>query len=121
MEGRVEKVNELLKLISSLDRNFFTDKDGFMSHFVIENKRVCYIDKYTRKIIRQFSECGRWNGFSNGGTLREFIRQLVVYIRKGKPRYKEYYFNNWGYSEESKKIIKDKMIEIGFLEYTKED
>ena len=115
MEERIIKVNELIKLITSLDRDIFTDKDGFISYFTIINNRVAYIDKYTRNIIKQFPEFGSWNGFSNGGTMREFVRQLVLFIRNGKPRYRDYYFTNWGYSEESNKKIKNKMIEIGFV------
>ena len=115
MDKRTMQANELLRIIDESDRSFFNDKNGNISYFLIINNRVCYNDKYTNFIIKQFPEYNGWYGFSNGGTMREFILQLVLYIRKGKPRYKKYYFNAWGISEENKEKIRQKMIEIGFL------
>ena len=117
---RIRKVNELIKLIASLDRKFFYSKKAYdgtkdsYSEFSFEKNRVCYLDNYSRKKIKQFPNDKYWNGFSNGGTLKGLIKDLVRFIRFGKPIYTGYSCWYWGYEEESVKKIEDKMFEIGF-------
>lgn len=122
---RVKKVNELILLISSLDRRFFYSEKSFngtknvVSRFSLQNGRIHFLDSYSLKVIKSFPDSKEWLGFSNSITLQLLIKQFVLFIRTGEPLTKLCY-DNWYYSEQSIKKIENKMVELGFLIKEKE-
>lgn len=81
MDKRVEIANKMIKIISSYGRRFFYNKsDGAVAFFVIKNKRIYFVDDYTKKEI--YLHYRYWNkGFLHGGTLRHLVNHLKNYIQ----------------------------------------
>lgn len=78
---RLNSANQLLDVISRCGRNFFRYKDHTAYFELSQSGKVFFIDSYTKKRIYTHSKF-RWNGFTNGGTLRRFIESLRDYIVK---------------------------------------
>lgn len=117
---RMNKVNELIELISSIDRRFFYSKSKDKVAKFIEGKTtVFYIDDYTQETIHLRNVC-KDGGFSHGGTLWGLVHDFKEWIITGKHSnsrngYGGLYCPHWGYTEESMKRIQEKGKEIGFL------
>lgn len=104
---RAVHANTLILSIASYGRKFFRHEDTVAKLFVQPSGRVFILDEYTRKLIYTHYK-GHWDGFNNGGTLRNLVCMLRDYIMTGERihighictqrRYDE--SNIWGYSEE---------------------
>ncbi len=82
---RLATANAIIVAISQHGRGFFSHK-GRVSRFeVAPNGRLWYRDGYTDKLIYVAYRKSRWRGFTEGGTLREFIENLADYIVRNAP------------------------------------
>lgn len=133
-EKRCELANELIRLIANEGRTFFNyegtnyqDEVGCISHFVIKNDcDIYFVDGYTHRHIYVYQSRNFKRWFSEGGTLQALVMDLVEYIELGNSAngtngYGGVYCQNWGYSEESMKVIQQKAIDIGFSNTIIED
>lgn len=117
---RLQKANELIRVISSCGREFFKHKNN-ISEFVFDfyqfNKgRLYYRDKWTLKLLPCWKNRDNrryqskiWCAFSDGGTLKDLIKDLASYIMTGEELpnhfgpWPEWYCscdNYWGYPKE---------------------
>jgi hypothetical protein len=99
---RCERANELLRVIASCGRRFFSqDEDRLqrmenpqISRLEVDDRgRVWFTDKYTQKRIYLHYEYWK-RGFSDGGTLRSLVCSLRDYIMTGK-RLHAWHFGPW--------------------------
>lgn len=132
-EQRCALANDLIKVIANEGRKFFDhegtnyrDEAGCISHFVIKNGYIYFVDGYTHRHIYVYKSRNFKRWFSEGGTLQALVMDLVEYIRTGKPTnamngYGGVYCPHWGYPEASMKVIQHKAIEIGFSSSKVED
>jgi hypothetical protein len=91
-EHRKDLANNIIKIIAAHGRGFFYHK-GNISRFEILNGRVWFHDGYSnKKIYTHYT--GRWNGFTEGGTLRSVVIMLRDYIQ-GKKDINLRYFGPW--------------------------
>lgn len=85
---RAALVNELVQTIASVGRQFFLyEKEGkknIASMEVDDRGVIWWIDQYSEEKI-YVAYHGRWRGFTNGGTLKEFVRYLAQFVRDGVP------------------------------------
>lgn len=81
-QERAEIANQMLAEIGSCGRKFFAH-NGRVSRFEVDERgRVWLIDKYKeRRVYTHY--LGRWNGFTEGGTLRRLIERMRDFIRDG--------------------------------------
>ena len=80
---RIDQCNELIRLIASAGRKFFSDKDGYVSTLELGKRgRVLFVDYYTRRRIDTHAH--EWRGFTSGGTLRRLVELMRDYIKKGE-------------------------------------
>jgi len=82
-EARCRKANELVLYIAARGRKFM-HHEGFVSRFELTGWRVYYIDRYTRDRIFTGSPRSYWRGFSGGGTIKQLVESLSLYIRTGE-------------------------------------
>lgn len=83
-QDRANRANELLLRIGSVGRNFFSYPQHYgVGKFIVDYRgRIWFFDGYTGKqIYLHYKYWGR--GFSEGGTLRYLINDLMIYIRDG--------------------------------------
>jgi elongation factor P hydroxylase len=117
---RMNKINELIKLISNTDRRFFYSKTKDKIGKFIEGKTVVYyIDSYSQEKVHLNNIC-KDSGFSHGGTLWGLIHDFKHWIltgkySNGKNGYGGLYSPNWGYTKEGMELVRNKGEEIGFL------
>jgi hypothetical protein len=76
---RIEKANEVIRIIASHGRKFFSHNSE-IGHFVAnERGQLFFVDSYTKKpVYVQYR--GDWIGFTEGGTLRTLVEMLRDYI-----------------------------------------
>lgn len=119
---RINKVNELTKLIGDLGRRFFFHKGTYAQMVIDERGRLYWQDQYTNKRI--YLHYRYWKrGFTNGGTLRHLVNMFKRYVMTGEllPQlfgpWPEEFCNGdlWGYGKENMKLIREKAQELGLL------
>jgi hypothetical protein len=77
---RLAKANEFIWVIATHGRKFFNHQ-GAISRLLFDGQgRVSFWDSYSKKYIYAYANC-RWNGFTNGGTMRDLITRLREYIQ----------------------------------------
>jgi len=81
--ARLEHANQLIRLIASHGRKFFSHKDRIAELSLDQRGRIWLCDDYTGQLIYTHYS-GRWREFSHGGTMRDFIVILRDYIQYGK-------------------------------------
>jgi hypothetical protein len=113
---RLEKANKLIQVISSCGRKFFRHKTS-ISYFELNKfNHLYFIDKWrgyklpcwrSRNNWRYQSHA--WCNFSEGGTLKDLIKDLSTYIIIGEdlpnhfhplPQWYSQEENYWGYPKE---------------------
>lgn len=115
--ARIENANQVLRVISSHGRRFFwSEKHKRVSHFIGTAKAVYYVDHWTGSVI-DTADGKEWHGFTNGGTMRALVENLVQYIRTGNPVTRWHFGpwdhdycrgDLWGYGqEEMEKVRRD--------------
>jgi len=107
---RIEQMNKIMACIGSLGREFF-HKDTQAYFYIADSGRLHMKDSYCKEPIKSFPEYKRWRNFSNGGTMKNFVLDMVDYIRNGKTFYQYNGMYCWGESEETQIKIANSMIE----------
>ncbi|NFO40816.1 hypothetical protein FDB42_12055 [Clostridium botulinum] len=115
---RMNKVNELIEVIASIDRRFFYSKSKDRIGKFVEGKKLFFIDEYTGDRVYPYYS-GR-KKFSHGGTLWGLINDFREWIITGKYSnghngYGGLHCTHWGYTLEGMIKIQEKGKEIGFL------
>ncbi len=115
---RMDKINQLIQLIGSLDRKFFNSKNG-ISKFIELKTTVKFIDGYTQKKIT-ISKINKDRNFSQGGTMWGLVKDFKEYIltgtyTNGNNGYGGIYSTCWGYTIDGMDAIVSFGKEIGFL------
>lgn len=143
--ARLDVANELLHVIASHGRRFFHfggvsvyNKDAQSSEFVPADRyarfevdprgRLWFIDDYSQRRIYMHKTgfCGRWKGFSHGGTLRALVTDMARYILKGEPisPFKiglqrlgadDFIDNIWGYSEQAILAVREAALKLPIM------
>ena len=111
-EERLKNSNEFIKVIASCGR-FFFQHNGFISTLELSpTGRVFFIDSYTKKRIYTHRKYVRWDGFTNGGTMKRLVESMRDYITKGtqmraayfQPEMDNGFENPWGYGDDILKV-----------------
>ncbi|MDE1464814.1 hypothetical protein [Spartinivicinus poritis] len=127
-QQRLEAVNELIKVIASCGRCFFSEnaygfkqvENPFISTMEIDERgKIWFIDSETKERIYTHYQ-HRWKNFSQGGTLRGLIESFRNYISKGHQLRANYFqpdmgngFRNpWGYGDDIL-IVKEAALRLG--------
>lgn len=117
--ARAQKANELLRVIASCGRTFFSGRrEGDVSRLYVDYRgHVVFWDAYSVRDIRLSYKYWGWKqGFSHGGTLRDFVNALAWYIRTGEPipdcHLSRWPDNYWGYGDDMEKV-RAKAVELG--------
>lgn len=122
---RLVMANGVIAIIATHGRRFFSENGDRMpristprlSRFDFIDGRLWFTDKYTGKRIFVHYEptvrCGRWRGFSQGGTLQSLVKLLRDYILNGDEGFvgalgpwPEWMCGGdlWGYGEDMEKV-----------------
>ncbi|MBY6838676.1 hypothetical protein [Clostridium botulinum] len=116
---RMNKINELIKVIANTDRRFFYhNKKDSIDKFIEGKTTVFFFDDFlNKKISLTYSNRNR---FSHGGTLWGLVNDFKEWIITGKYSnghngYGGLYCSHWGYSNDGMKKIIEKAKEIGYL------
>lgn len=82
---RVADVNKVIGAVSRHGRRFFWNEENNDAAKLIldESGFVSYVDHYTGAVI-PVKKDEPWNGFSNGGTLKQFVIGLAEYVYAGE-------------------------------------
>ena len=126
--GRVEIANEILRIVASHGRKFFSlygdgspkaNQPDRISFFELRLRdRLWFIDKCTQHPIYTAYK-GRWRGFSEGGTLRNLVEALRDYIMRGEKIHVKAHFGPWpewvsggdlwGYGEKEMALVRSEV------------
>ena len=129
-EQRLADINELIKVIGSKDRKFFSshadeknpNTEVFYAYFFIKGKSLYFVDAYTRKeIVMRVKDYEHPRFFSHGGTMWGLAKDFRDYILTGnytnhKHGYGGLYCPHWGYSEQSMQEIRSFAVSIGYID-----
>jgi hypothetical protein len=81
---RLRRANVLIQAISRKGRKFFSCPDGSWATFEFDDRgRLWWNDRGGQKVYLHQPDSARLNGFSEGGTLRNLVMTLKVYIMDG--------------------------------------
>jgi len=103
---RIEDVNKAVVQIASYGRRFFyTPKTNKVACMKADGAgHLKWVDNYTEKTM-PIIVGGRWDGFSNGGTLKSLVEAFAHYVRTGEAIGIGYLSDMWAYPEpEMKKL-----------------
>ncbi|MCY8989995.1 hypothetical protein [Bacillus atrophaeus] len=118
---RMNDINELIKLISNIDRRIFYCKENIsgvrdqIAYFKFR-KKLFFLDNYTGEDVYPYELCHDPNGFSHGGNTWQLINSFRDFIITGKCGELRDYKEMWAYSYEGCMKIRQKAKEIGFIE-----
>jgi hypothetical protein len=120
---RMAKANELLRVIAGCGRKFFSHQ-GRVSRFELDSRgRVWFIDAYREaRIYTHYASGWSRRGFSEGGTLRDLVIRLRIYIQDERDLgralgpYPDWYSGGdpWGYGADMR-IVFDAATKIGMV------
>lgn len=104
IQDRIEKANQLLRVIATRGRCFFSHKheDGLViARFRRqENGSIWLLNEWTKEwiYVSRRNNNGTYKGFHHGGTLRALVTALVAWIREEDLVSPHYFNKHWGYS-----------------------
>ncbi|WP_163830751.1 hypothetical protein [Spartinivicinus ruber] len=125
---RLEAVNELIKVIATCGRCFFSEngdklnkvENPFISTMEIDSRgKVWFTDSYTRKRIYTHYQYD-WKGFTHGGTLKRLVEFFRNHITRGVQIRSDYFDPNgsyigehpWDYGDDIL-IVKEAALRLG--------
>lgn len=115
--NRIEKANELIRVVATTDRKFFESR-GYIGIFIVcDNNKLLYLDECSRKYVDVAKETIEWKNFSHGGTLKRFIYSLGEWIRGEKEYFENVYSTSWGYTMQGMSNVVEKARKLGMIEY----
>ncbi|MEC1395324.1 hypothetical protein P9D26_18585 [Bacillus velezensis] len=114
---RMNDINDLIKLIASIDRcTFYCKSKNRIAYFRFK-KKLFFVDDYTGADVYPYElGYGRANGFSHGGNMWQLVNSFRKFIITGKYGELRDYKEIWAYSYEGCMKIRQKAKEIGFIE-----
>ncbi len=119
---RLAHVNALIKVISDHGRRFFYNgtNNRIAMLYMADSGRLYWIDDYNGKHIYTGTVEGyehKWRGFSHGGTLRDLVQQMVLYVQKGV-KIRRYYIapDHWGYDTDAMLNTRDAAFKLPIIE-----
>ncbi|KXZ22387.1 hypothetical protein P4T89_12770 [Bacillus nakamurai] len=114
---RMNDINDLIKLIASIDRcTFYCKSKDRIAYFRFRTK-LFFVDDYTGEDVYPYElGYGRANGFSHGGNMWQLVNSFRNFIITGKCGELRDYKEIWAYSYEGCTKIRQKAKEIGFIE-----
>jgi hypothetical protein len=131
---RIEKINELIKVIGSKGRKFLSShhddydlkRELTYNYFIVIKSKLFLVDNYTKKEINMSRDYIPNTGFSSGGTMWGLMLDFANYIKTGNYSnhlngYGGLYCPHWGYSEEDMKEIREFARSIGYLAKTEDE
>jgi hypothetical protein len=129
--SRLDVANQILQICGKYGRRFFLH-NGTVSRFEYmdprpnpkfvplnpsgaRHKHLRFIDSYSKKAIFVGYRRGRWNGFTQGGTLRDLVKNLADFIVKGEPIRQQFGpwhpdvcgGDLWGYGDDMKQVRRE--------------
>jgi hypothetical protein len=114
-EKRIEKVNQLVAVIAGCGRRFLSYGEKKMIFSLDEKGRVWLCDPFSGKRIYTHRE-GQWDGFSEGGTMRDLCIAFRDFIIDGAPLL---WIGGdgdlWGYGLEDMQKIRKAAQDLGVL------
>ncbi|UDF17582.1 hypothetical protein LG951_05170 [Bacillus pumilus] len=116
---RINDINELIKLIASIDRRTFycESKDSVACFIFGKRGKLFFVDDYTGEWVYPYElGHGPANGFSHGGNMWELVNRFREFIITGQYGHLRDYKEIWAYSREGCQKIRQKAKEIGFIE-----
>lgn len=121
--NRLTAINEFIGYIVETDKErhnptLGSKVDGQLIQSTFEfgeNGLLYYIDSYTQQKIRPINHYN-WDGFSEGGTMRELVLQFARFIMNGKQGFLNDYKEIWGWPFSNILKIRKKALEIGFID-----
>ncbi|MBL3648413.1 hypothetical protein [Bacillus sp. RHFS10] len=113
---RMNDINDLIKLIASIDRRIFYCKSKDRVAYFRFRTKLFFVDDYTGEDVYPYQLGYRANGFSHGGNMWELINSFRHFIITGKYGELRDYKEIWAYSYEGCMKIRQKAKEIGFIE-----
>lgn len=120
---RLNKINELVKVIASIDRKFFsyTDKETKQERigkFEFQGSKLFWIDEYQESRVYPYGY-GNPSSFSHGGTLWGLIQDFRAWIIGNDHESSSrggLYCTHWGYTSEGMEKVREKAKEIGYID-----
>lgn len=114
---RMNDINDLVKLIASIDhRTFYRKSKDRIAYFRFK-KKLFFVDDYTGDDVYPYEMgYGSPNGFSHGGNMWQLVNSFRKFIITGKSGELRDYKEIWAYSYEGCMKIRQKAKEIGFIE-----
>lgn len=114
---RMNDINELIKLIASIDRRTFYCKSKNRIAYFKFKKKLFFVDDYTGEDVYPYElGRGRVNGFSHGGNMWQLVNSFRKFIITGRYGDLRDYKEIWAYSREGCQKIRQKAKEIEFIE-----
>jgi len=118
-EGRIDIVNQIIKKIASLDRQFFEYK-GKVAYIFNVNKKLFMRSEFSGFDINLTKSESKPYEFTHGGTIWGLTKDFKEFIITGKKSngengYGGLYSPHWGYSLESMEDIRQTAIDLGYL------
>jgi hypothetical protein len=98
-QQRLERTNRFIAIVANQGRKFFRTNDYVSEFALIGTDKLVFIDNYTRTPI-DITQSGRWNGFSHGSTLKDFVISLGGYIDTGVSPKLNLANDPWGYGKD---------------------
>lgn len=120
MDERIEIVNEIIKKIASLDRQFFYHK-GKVAYIFRVNKQLYMRNEYSGiDMLLPTGDKPVVKGFHHGGTIWGLTKDFVQFIRTGKESNGEHGYGglhsiHWGYQPESMVEIRELATSLNYL------
>ncbi|MFP7229113.1 hypothetical protein SFB99_12910 [Bacillus altitudinis] len=115
---RINDINELIKLIASIDRRtFYCESKDWVACFIFgKSGKLFFVDDRTGEWVYPYElGHGPAKGFSHGGNMWELVNRFREFIITGRYGALRDYEEIWAYSEEGCKKIREKAKEIGFI------
>lgn len=112
---RMNKINELIEVIASTDRKFFSYKDR-IAKFIELKTTVKFLDEYTQKLVT-INNLNKNHNFSHGGTLWRLVKDFKAWILTGdySNGYGGLICTYWAYTDDGVEKVRNKGKEIGFI------
>lgn len=112
--NRVAAANELIGIIATCGREYFSSRDKTrIARLDLDEKgQLWFVDCHSFRRINTASG-SEWSGFLWGGTLRDFIERLRMFVLEGTQIGHQYLTpesvrgqrNDWAYGEDTSKVL----------------
>lgn len=99
---RIESANAFIRAIAAGGRKFFEHEGRIATIEQDANGKLWMINEWSQKRIYIGNHRQPWRDFHHGGTLRQLVEGLVLFIREGGPRWGgESFGSHWAYDKDA--------------------